>query len=196
MFLALGLNDVPGVMNNALRTLCAWLCEFLYPLIADLYQLFMNMGKVAYSDDFTTIYNKISLIIGIFMVFRVTFWLIEIMVSPDKISDKEKNPTKIIQKVLIAVVMLAITPTIFEYAFKFQNLIIDENVIGNIMSVSGVDSDPSNAGRYLAAELFTNFYNENLVSDSKCSVLVNNEQLGSVYSQLNDFGELNITNTC
>lgn len=196
MFLALGLNDVPGVMNNALRTLCAWLCEFLYPLIADLYQLFMNMGKVAYSDDFTTIYNKISLIIGIFMVFRVTFWLIEIMVSPDKISDKEKNPTKIIQKVLIAVVMLAITPTIFEYAFKFQNLVIDENVIGNIMSVSGVDSDPSNAGRYLAAELFTNFYNENLVSDSKCSFLVNNEQLGSVYSQLNDFGELNITNTC
>ena len=76
MYFMLGLSDVTRFMNNALRGLFGFLCEIIYPLIAQMYTLFKEMGSIVYANGFQELYNKISLIIGIFMVFRITFWLI------------------------------------------------------------------------------------------------------------------------
>lgn len=160
------LEDIVDMVNNILRGLFANICKIIYPWIANLYDIFKDLGSLVYSDQFTAIYNKISLIIGIFMVFRVTFWLIESLINPDTLNDKEKNPGKIIQKVLVAVILLATTPTIFEYAFKLQNKIVSSNIIENIISTDKVPEDNSTSiGRYLAAELFINFYTPTIVTD-------------------------------
>lgn len=196
-FLALGLGDVPNIINSAFRSLCANICDFVYPIIAKLYQVFMNMGMLFYSDSFSSIYKKISLIIGIFMVFRITFWLIEILVSPDKISDKEKNPTKIIVRVLVSIVMLAITPSLFKYAARIQYEIVSDNTIGKLMSVDKtVDAD--HAGRYMAAELFTNFYkaSEYMPKEDSCRIFTDEGQPKWVYTQLYGSGDLNSGNRC
>lgn len=155
-----GLLDIPAMISNALRGLYASICELIYPGIAMFYKIFQDLGTLMYAEEFTTIYDKISLIIGIFMVFRVVFWLIESLVNPDTMSDKEKNPAKIIQKVLIALLLLAVTPTIFKYSFEIQNKIVKSNIIENIVSINGVPPKVE-AGRYLAAELFVNFYTVN-----------------------------------
>jgi len=203
-FLAWQLSDIVEMLNNALRGLCGFLCEFLYPFIASLYDIFINLGTQIYVDDFTVIYNKISLIIGIFMVFRVTFWLIESMINPDTMSDKEKNPGKIIQKVLIAVVLLATTPTIFKYAFELQNKIVNSQIIENVMSIN-TPKDATTTGRFLAAELFGNFYtpatyeeNGQLVTvNSDCTEMYTGDGPYSHYISLSEKGKLNdLTNSC
>ena len=138
MLFAVKAEDLPWVVKiiqNALRGLYSNLCQLIYPLISTFYQVFSDMGKMFYNDSFSKIYTKISTIIGVFMIFRVIFWLIELLVNPDLISDKEKNPGKIIQKVLISVVLLATTPRIFKLAFNLQYDIINEHVIESIISL-------------------------------------------------------------
>ena len=49
---------IPGFIARILRAVCALLCEFIYPAIAELYQVFVQMGYLFYNDSFKTIYNK------------------------------------------------------------------------------------------------------------------------------------------
>lgn len=191
-------TDIPGIINDMLRGLTAWLCEFIYPGIASAYELFENIGSIAFAKDFTIIYNKVSLVIGIFMVFRITFWLIELLINPDSISDKEKNPSKIIQKVVLVVILLAMTPTIFEWAFEIQQKVLDTNIIGKVVGVGGKDDEAQHAGRYMAASLFMNFYisnvDENGQYDEDCADFTGQ---GIHYSNLIAQGKFNnLSNTC
>lgn len=203
MWFLWGLPDVLDMINNALRGLYASICEIVYPGIASLYDIFKNLGTQVYVSELKVIYNKISLIIGIFMVFRVTFWLIESLVNPDSMSDKEKNPSKIIQKILISLVLLAITPNLFEYAFKIQNKIVKANIIESIISVNVVPDDTTE-GNYLAAELFINFYEPTKVdkngkmetAGTDCTELYTGKE-GFIYGELYDYGNLhNLNNGC
>lgn len=158
----LGLNDVLEMINNGLKGLTAWISEFLYTGIAGLYELFMDMGSMLYVDKFSDIYNKISLIIGVFMVFRTIFWLIEILINPDYMTDKEKAPINIIKKILVSVIMLAITPTLFKYAYDIQYEVVTSNLIAQVISPSGTEvTSAKKAGRLMAANLFNNFYSMN-----------------------------------
>ena len=158
----LGLNDVLEMINNGLKGLTAWISEFLYTGIAGLYELFMDMGSMLYVDKFSDIYNKISLIIGVFMVFRTIFWLIEILINPDYMTDKEKAPINIIKKILVSVIMLAITPTLFKYAYDIQYEVVTSNLIAQVISPSGIEvTSAKKAGRLMAANLFNNFYSMN-----------------------------------
>lgn len=204
LFAALGLSDVVDIINNAIRGLFANLCQLIYPMIASLYQLFTELGKVFYNDTFSEIYDKISMIIGVFMVFRVVFWLIELLVSPDKLTDKEKNPGKIIQKVLISVVLLAITPRIFKFAFNLQYDIVNEHLIESIIVTPSyaVTGEEDNIGRLLSAELFSNFYtinkNDNDEVDENCERFTGNgEERGIIYNRLISLNDLSVlTNGC
>lgn len=165
-FLALGIDDVPGIISRTVRFIESLLCQLFYPLIAQLYEVFRKMGLLFYNDDFSAIYKKISLVLGIYMVFRISFWLIELLVNPDKITDKEKNPSKIITRTILVIVMLAITPTIFKYAFRIQYEIVDKGVIEKIIVLNGTNTG-DNVGRYLAANLFDNFYYINGKDDNE-----------------------------
>ena len=197
--MGIDLELIVSIISDALRALFGFLCEIIYTGIASLYDLFIRLGSFTYVDEFSVIYNKISLIIGIFMVFRVTFWLLEALINPDTITDKEKNPTKIVQKVLVSVVLLAITPSIFEYAFKLQDAILNSNIIENIISIDEVN-DTTTSGRLLSAELFTSFYTPTETDDgiieSDCSDMFAGKS-GSYYENLREYGKLeNLNNYC
>lgn len=195
MYFLLGVNDVPSIINRAIRALCALLCELFYPLIAIFYEVFRKMGLLFYNDTFDSIYKRISLVLGIYMVFRITFWLIELLVNPDKVTDKEKNPSKIITRTLIVVVMLAITPSIFKYSFRLQYEIIDNKVIEKLIVFN--DSNVSdNMGRYLAANLFDNFYDLNSSETNEKCINADKNDEKSYTNILLTSGELNISSQC
>ena len=207
MHFAWSLIDVGDIISNALRTLFAFLCELIYTGIATLYDLFVELGKLAYAAPLTKIYNKVSLIIGIFMVFRITFLLIESLVNPDNLNSKEKNPGKIIPKVLISVVLLATTPAIFEYAFNFQSKILESQIIEKIISIDKV-YDAKSTGSVLSAQLFTNFYTPTYVvsatdgqsyipePDHKCMQFTGDEG-GVIFDELRKYGNLtSLNNQC
>lgn len=196
--LGLDIGDVGSIVNNALRALTAWLCELIYPGIKLMYEVFSEMGQLAFSDSFNEIYKKISLVLGIFMIFRITFWLIELMLSPEKLTDKEKNPGKILIKVLTVVVLLATTPTIFQYAMNIQQKVLESKIIERVINVTNEETmDISTSGGYLAANLFNNFYTKGEYTDENddCVEFYVGTN-GSIAEALRSGNKVSIGNSC
>ena len=169
-------------IEHGFRTLMFILCDGVYRLIYLTFYIFEKLGSARIIEDTQGIVNRVSLIIGLFMVFRVTFAFVQYIVDPDAMLDKKKGAANIIKKIIISIVLLGSTSTLFNLAFKAQDLIIDNQIIGKIIfnssSSNGYDSDsiystpenPSTFGGRLSAEVFSAFYRLNPEASPKNSV--------------------------
>lgn len=186
------------------RTLMFILCDGVYRLIYLTFYIFEKLGSARIIEDTQGIVNRISLIIGLFMVFRVTFAFVQYIVDPDAMLDKKKGAANIIKKIIISIVLLGSTSTLFNLAFKAQDLIIDNQIIGKIIfnssSSNGYDSDslystPENSSTFggrLSAEVFSAFYRLNPEASPKdsnqedCKTWLTNDDGNSGYSKLKE----------
>ena len=166
---------------SGIRTVMAAICQFLYPLISNLYNLFINISKVNIlsSDQLKPIYQRVTLILTIVMVFYVTFECVKYIVQPDGLTDKEKGVGNIVYKMVLVVVLIAFVPTIFEGAYKLQNMIIEKNVIGKVIMGNGTDVNPGQLGSTFSSSVLSIGYtvpagNEEAdCGELKCGTLVN-----------------------
>lgn len=145
---------------QGLRVLMAWLCEIIYSIIANLYNLFMNLTKINLLDNDTmsNIYQRITLILSIVMVFYVTFQFVKYVVQPDAMTDKEKGVGNIVFKMVAVVLLIAYVPIIFGAAMKVQNVIIEQNVIGKILLGKEYKMEDNYGGSF-AFKMLDLFYN-------------------------------------
>lgn len=191
-------------IEHGFRTLMFILCDGVYRLIYLTFYIFEKLGSARIIEDTQGIVNRISLIIGLFMVFRVTFAFVQYIVDPDAMLDKKKGVANIIKKIIISIVLLGSTSTLFNLAFKAQDLIIDNQIIGKIIfnssSSNGYDSDslystPENSSTFggrLSAEVFSAFYRLNPEASPKdsnqedCKTWLTNDDGNSGYSKLKE----------
>lgn len=191
-------------IEHGFRTLMFILCDGVYRLIYLTFYIFEKLGSARIIEDTQGIVNRISLIIGLFMVFRVTFAFVQYIVDPDAMLDKKKGAANIIKKIIISIVLLGSTSTLFNLAFKAQDLIIDNQIIGKIIfnssSSNGYDSDslystPENSSTFggrLSAEVFSAFYRLNPEASLKdsdqedCKTWLTNDDGNSGYSKLKE----------
>lgn len=191
-------------IEHGFRTLMFILCDGVYRLIYLTFYIFEKLGSARIIEDTQGIVNRISLIIGLFMVFRVTFAFVQYIVDPDAMLDKKKGAANIIKKIIISIVLLGSTSTLFNLAFKAQDLIIDNQIIGKIIfnssSSNGYDSDslystPENSSTFggrLSAEVFSTFYRLNPEASPKdsnqedCKTWLTNDDGNSGYSKLKE----------
>ena len=202
-------SDIGFAIQQAWRT---WSCKFaavLYNFIVDLYNVFMYVARSEFlNDDFVqNIYNRVGMILGIFMVFRLTFSLIQSLINPDTITDDKKGFAGVIKRSVISIVLLGITPSLFRMAFDLQRIIVGtENDTNNIIYKFIIaDETPAQAatfGHRLATELFFHFYtpNENydlnlgseVVSSPDGGVIIASEDFASIQEKIEkgeeDFG--------
>lgn len=95
--------SIVSTARDALRGLMLSLCEIVYNLISFCFEVFYNLGRanILNSDVLDPIFRKIGLIIGIFMIFRVTFAFIQYIVNPDMMTDKKKVLKQLLKKLLL-----------------------------------------------------------------------------------------------
>lgn len=134
----------------------------IYGFITKLYELLLylaNLNLFGSQDgdmglqDFT---NRIYVLLGIFMLFKVSFSILRYLVSPDEFSDRSKGMGKLVTNVLVVLVLLVLTPTIFEKAFELQGVILKDNVISKLVfgnSTGGDIKDISNTNSILAEDM-------------------------------------------
>ena len=147
---------------DGLNTLTAWLCQAIYPLIAYLYRIFYNLGdlRIINSEDIDPIYNRVTLILGLAMLFFVVFQLIQYIIEPDNFSDKEKGLGKVMFRMIISVVLIGLVPKIFDLAFELQHDILENNLIPKI--ILGTESNYNEEwGGYFSASILDKFYTVN-----------------------------------
>lgn len=157
------------------------LCSGIYDLICYVFDIFYYLcGIQLFTDnDYSAIVQKVYIILGLVMMFVLTYSLLKAVINPDQFAKGENSFPKLIQNVVVSIVIIAILPTVFNIAFNFQNSLLKYEVIPKLIlgNVDGTSSDGTNTpkitadgvevsgGRGIAYYTFKSFFTPNLDDD-------------------------------
>ena len=154
------------------RFIFFWIDKVIYRFIPTIYNLLIEIAETTvFSEDVISLFaSKIYALLGIVMLFKVSFSILTYIVDPDAFLDKSKGFGKLISSVIITLVLLVLTPWIFTQAIDLQTIILRDNIIGNIFSVDGADSySNGDAGNKMAYETFKAFYHIDTILFPECT---------------------------
>lgn len=144
------------VLGSVLRFLFAWIDSIAAKMITAVYNLLMELADLTlYSENIVKIVGqRIGLILGIFMLFRIAISLINYMISPDRFSDSKQGGGQLIKNIIVSLVLLATVNIIFETAYSVQKKIVSSGIIEKIFF--GENSETKmDIGYYLYTGFFT-----------------------------------------
>lgn len=123
------------IWSDLLRTLFGWLDYIIYGFVNTVYITFTNIASysIMKNDMIEAFSERLYALIGIFMLFKLTFSLITYFIDPDKFNDSSSGFGKIIQRAVLSLVFLVLTPTIFNYAMRVQTIVIENNILANVV---------------------------------------------------------------
>lgn len=132
-------NGIAGFFFHILL----WLDSAIYSFISYIYNIFLLLaggGSIFNNNQVSELVSRIYTIIGVVVLFLAAYSLLKSMVNPDEALKGKKSPINIIKDVVISIVLIAFIPTIFDFAFEFQNSLLVENTIGKIIAGSPTNS--------------------------------------------------------
>ena len=108
--------------NNFIRSLFSTIDYFIYSSIKWVTQGIFDIAELRTNVSIVeTVRTKIYIILGIFMLFKISVSLINYMINPDQMTDKDKGATKLISRTITMLVMLILLPTIFTLIYRVQS---------------------------------------------------------------------------
>lgn len=169
------------------RNMFLGLATMVYKLLAGMAQLFFDISTVQILDNPTVsaIYQRVGLILGLFMLFKLTFSFIQMVVDPDQMTDKEKGIGGIIKKVIVVVLLLGMTPTIFKWGFELQEAIVQDNTIGNVI-LGTKASNTGEMGKSFAVNLFASFADDETRAEFESGLLSGELSYGDIKDYMED----------
>lgn len=150
---------IAGVIGEVAKStvigILVGIASLFYGILESLANIFSDLTliQLVSSETARTIYQRIGLIITLFMLLKLTISAIQMVVNPDLITDKEKGVGNILKRIIIALFLLGITPFIFEKAMELQKVVIESQAIPRIVTGDYMNID--NFGREFSATLFT-----------------------------------------
>lgn len=180
--------------------------QVVYSFISKIYDLLMEIARTSILSqaDILDMANRIYKLLAIFMIFKVTFSLITYVVNPDDFSDKNKGLSKLGTNIIISLCLLILTPYAFNYAYKFQTFILEDNSLATLIfgEKSETESGASfinTAGDKIAYVTMSGFLSPNTSIDKlqNCTTLLVNGQFNTECSGLDSetFESLGNTNS-
>jgi hypothetical protein len=150
-------------LTDILQNLFFFIDKIIFWFISALYDLFMDISNTSIFSQATieTFSNRIYVFLGVFMLFKLTFSFLSLMVNPEAISDKEKGAGKIVVRVIVTLVLIISVPSIFTMAYRVQNVILKDNTMGRIMlgiSPARSANIQDTAGQEMSLDIFTAFF--------------------------------------
>ena len=186
--LILGIRGFFGILDSV-----------VYTLISGIYQIFFNIASSTLFDGevIKVLFSRVQLILGVIMLFKLAINLINGIINPESIGDKKNGFGNAITRIVVSLVMLVlIVPLnipgniesgsynaqlnnngiLFGTMYEFQNRILSENTIGNIILNKQVDIKVKDEttedalakyGNHLSAIILKTFINPNITKDSE-----------------------------
>lgn len=135
--------------SDLLRNILGFFDVIIYGFIDNVYNTFTNIASYTLINNtiIDTFTQRVYIIVGIFMLFKMSFSLINYFVDPDKITDSKSGFGNLVQRIIISLVTLVLVPTIFNIAFYAQTIVLNENILANI--ILGGTYDDIDAGSFV-----------------------------------------------
>ena len=131
---------------NAWRFLNGQLDAIAYKLLSSIYDFFKQLSEIyLYNEEIMKVIGqRIGIILGIFILFRLAVSIISYIINPDKIADSSKGTKKIITNIFLSLTLLATVNIIFKEAYLIQKKVVSSQVIekiffGNSSNVEKID---------------------------------------------------------
>lgn len=187
-------------MNSAVKSFInigLYIDRFIYIAIGKVYDLINQVAnyQIFDADAISGFSRRVYILIGIFMLFKLTFSMISYLVNPDQFSDKTKGFSGLIKNIIISLALAVAVPYIFSEAYYVQRMILkDGTLVKIVFSNSNDDASSVNrsdiqfvttsAGEEMQFTLFSQFVrpNRSIVQNS-CNKIYEYNEDGSRVSQ-------------
>lgn len=167
---------------SPLRAICMAIDGVLYSLLDNAYDLVIKLSTAELLKPATikSLTGNLYIIFGVVAFFRLALLLVNAIIDPEKLNEKGKGLSNIFFRVVGMVILLAVTPFLFEMSYDLQGKLVgadaSENIIfktilGNNANIASPKN--SNAGKALqniALSSLITIDKEYLVNAKQCNV--------------------------
>ena len=129
-------------LMGELRTILFAIDQVAYSLIDNAYNLIVAFSKASFFKDGTVevIMKNTYIVIGLFALFKIALLLVNALVSPDKLFDKDKGLGVIVRNIVIMFALLIFVPILFKESMKIQETIVSGNYINKLFGLNVPDN--------------------------------------------------------
>ena len=164
---------------NLIRSLFATLDSVAFWIFAKVMGLMFDVANFTaesnLSDFIEPLQNRVYVILSIYMLFKVTISLISYIVNPDAMTDKNQGVGKLVQRIIIAMVMLIFFPFAFDKANEIQANIIKDGTIARL--VLGTSDSSIDSPEGMGTEIAFSIYNGTFIYDAETKSAVSEGDL-------------------
>lgn len=141
----------------------------IFKLVNSAYRIFLALAEadIFENAEFDIITKNMYEILSIVMLFALAYGILVKIVDPEN-SKSGVDGKKILQKLVMAIVLLALMPSIFSFMFGLQKAILESNVLNSIFTGSSNvgAQNIQNAGNVMAVNSFKPFFTPNVNNDT------------------------------
>ena len=158
----------PGFIGDFLRGIFTALDNLGYFFLGGIFNIFFSIAsaELFQGEVFNTFFERIQLILGVFMVFRLSITFLQIIVNPDMYKDKQSGAASLVRRVAVMLILLSVIVPItipeeatnenplnekiasngilFGFLYQIQESIVENNILGQL--ILGIDIGESGAG--------------------------------------------------
>lgn len=187
----------PGVISNFLRAFFSILDSIGYFFLGGIFNVFFDIANAQFfqTDVINNFYERIQMILGIFMIFRISITLLQIIINPDTFKDKNKGASSIVMRIAVMLVLLTLIIPIegisehdpnplnqqirtngilFGFLNQIQKSVVQDNILGKLILGYNVEDSTGtlelggteSVGDVLTAEIAHAFITPTLNEDS------------------------------
>ena len=146
------------------RFLFAWIDKIIAWVIVQAYNLFALIADTnIFSEPVITMFNRrVYALLALFMLFKLSFSLVNYIVNPNDFSDQSKGFSKLITNVFVMLIALIAVPYVFAAAYELQGIIIGKNTIQKrVLGVGAGGDEEDNSGQIMAFTVYSAFITPN-----------------------------------
>lgn len=148
------------VVLKVIRYLFFFLDVIVYQCIEWTYNIILNLSEIKlFGDDALDGFaNRIYLLIGVIMLFKVAVSLINYFLNPESFDDTKVGFGSVLKRLVVTLVLIFAVPLIFELAYDFQSTVLKSDLLPSfILGEKGTSTDIKNGGKNIRITLFQAF---------------------------------------
>lgn len=163
---ALSSISLGGILKAILGYIFLAIDSVVYFFVSQVFKMYIALAQFKLFDDkvFDDLINRTYIIIGVIALFIVAYALLNSIINPDNASKGDKSLSKIVKNFIFAIIGIAIVPTVFNYFYYFQRVVLCNNLIPKILLAQKGDDSQANLlnddkiGTQFATYLFQSFF--------------------------------------
>ena len=194
--------NTPGWFAEFFRGIFAALDGLGYWLLEGIYDVFFAVAnaEILSGNAMSDLYLRLQLIFGVFMIFKLSLTILNIIINPDNYKDKQKGAGSIVVRVAVMLIMLTLVLPIniqnpngnklyermndngilFGFLYQFQDSVIRENVLGKLILGSNADNtadsnNMSDMGGMMALATAKAFMTPTLINDEDSTTITDED---------------------